>query len=84
MHMNLDKVTSKLYVDLDTVTGDYEIVDDGMGNLVVEVAGAELPLSKDYMTYRGRDIQLPGINVYAPVTGKVYISKKALRILKLY
>ena len=83
MRMDLDKVTNRLYVDLDTVTEDYEIVDDGMGNKTLELKGAELPLSKDYMTYKGREIALPGLNVYAPATGKVYISKKAIRILRL-
>jgi alkaline phosphatase len=83
--VNLDRTTKRLYVDLDTVTDDYEIVDDGLGNLTVEIDGAKLPISKDYMIRaNGKTIQLPGIAVYAPATGKVYVSKKALRILRLF
>jgi alkaline phosphatase len=82
MDVKLHKATEKLYVDLDTVTDDYEIVDDGLGNLTVLVAGAQIPVSKDYMiTAKGKTIELPGITVYAPATGKVYISKKAVNKL---
>jgi alkaline phosphatase len=35
------------------------------------------------MIYRGRTIDLPGLTVYAPETGKVYVSKWALKILRL-
>ena len=78
-------------MDLDTITDDYVIEGDatdidGYGmveNPVLKVKGAELPISKDYMIYRGRTIQLPGITVYAPNTEKVYVSQKALKILRL-
>jgi alkaline phosphatase len=91
MGADLDRTTRALYVDLDTVTDDYVIEGDplnrdGYGmveNPVLKVRGAELPISKDYMIYRGRTIQLPGVTVYAPHTDKVYISQKALRILRL-
>ena len=83
MKTDLDRVSAKLYVDLSEVTSDYEIVDDGLGNLTLKVSGAELPISKDYMTYNGKTIQLPGLTVYAPATDKVYVSKKALRMLCL-
>ncbi|MFO7963208.1 MAG: alkaline phosphatase [Desulfobacterales bacterium] len=83
MNTNLDVVTNHLYTDLDSLAHDYAIVDDGAGNLVVHVNGAELPINKDYMNYDGREIKLPGLTVYAPATGKVYISKKALWILRL-
>jgi len=83
MRVDLNKITNRLYVDLDTVTVDYEIVDDGFGNLVIELKGAQLPISKDYMIFKGRTKKLPGLTVYAPATGKVYVSKKALRILHL-
>lgn len=80
---DLDRVSGTLYVELGEVTTDYTIVDDGLGNLTLNVNDAELPISKDYMTYKGRTIQLPGLTVYAPTTDKVYVSKKALRILRL-
>jgi len=95
LRVNLDKITQKLFVDLDDVTNDYEIIGDpAMGsygllnNLVVRIntrrGTAELPVSKDYMILNGRQISLPGVTVYAPATGKVYVSKKALRIMRLW
>jgi alkaline phosphatase len=84
MNVNLSKATRTLYVDIDTVTSDYLVVDDGLGNLTVEVAGAILPISKDYVILEnGKIKQLPGITVYAPATDKVYLSKKALRKIGL-
>jgi alkaline phosphatase len=90
MRAKLDKVSNHLYVDLDEVTNDYEIVGDPeigdyglLNNLILEIAGAELPISKDYMIYEGETIKLPGVTVYAPATDKVYVSKKALQILEL-
>lgn len=79
--VDLAKTTKDLYVDLDSVKYSYEVVDSGMGNLVIKIAGAEFPVSKDYMVKNGRQIKLPGLNVYAPETGKAYISKKAFRYL---
>lgn len=87
LNLNLARATKKLYVDLDTVTDDYEIVDDGYGNLTVWVAGAELPVNKDFMMVvkkNGRKkvtYKMPGLTVYAPQTEKVYISKKAVKKL---
>jgi alkaline phosphatase len=83
MRVDLDRLTRNLYVDLETVTDEYEIESDGLGNLVLMIKGAELPISKDYMNYRGRMHKLPGLTVYAPETDKVYVSKKVLRILRL-
>ncbi|MBR9984792.1 MAG: alkaline phosphatase [Desulfosarcina sp.] len=88
MDVDLDRATRKLYVDLDTVTNDYAIEDDGMGNMTLMLAGAELPISKDYMKIEKKNggkkiVKLPGLTVYAPATGKVYVAKKALRKLGL-
>ena len=76
--VNLNQTTANLFVDLDTVTTDYVIEND-----VLYVAGAELPLGADYMVKCNRTIMLPGVTVYAPMTGKVYLSKKAIRMLGL-
>ena len=85
MHVNLDRATTRLYVDLDTVTDEYTIEDDGSGNLTLIVAGARLPVSKDYMVLEnGRTVTLPGLTVYAPATDKVYVAQKAVKKLGLY
>ena len=82
--IDLDKTTRKLYMDLDTVTSNYVIdTETDPLNPVLSVAGARLPISKDYMIKDGRTIRLPGLTVYAPETGKVYVSQKALRKLGL-
>ena len=83
MGVSLHHVTDRLYVDLSTVTGFYVIDDSDPENPVLKVNDAELPISKDYMTYRGRTFYLPGLTVYAPETGKVYVSQWALRLLRL-
>lgn len=90
MGVDLAKATSDLYVDVSTVTSDFEIVgDQSIGNygfdnnLVLKIADAELPISKDYMVRDGQTIQLPGVTVYAPETGKVYVSNAALEMLHL-
>jgi alkaline phosphatase len=90
MRVDLNKISDNLYVDLDDVTSDYEIIGDPkigeyglLNNLVVKLKGAELPISKDYMIKNGKTIQLPGVSVYAPATEKVYVSKRALKKLGL-
>lgn len=82
--VDLDVTTSSLYVDLATVTQDFEIdITTDAENPVVKVAGAILPVSKDYLVKDGSTIKLPGLTVYAPETGKVYLSENALRELGL-
>ncbi|SHI79581.1 alkaline phosphatase [Malonomonas rubra DSM 5091] len=81
--VSLDKTTDNLYVDLDSVTHNYNIDMTDEANPVLLLAGAQLPISKDYMIKDGRTIQLPGLTVYAPMTGKVYVSKFALRTLRV-
>lgn len=82
MRVDLDKTTARLYVDLSTVTNEYEIDETDPENPVLIIKSAKLPISKDYMIFRGRTIQLPGVTVLAPETGKVYVSKEVLRFLR--
>lgn len=77
--VDLAKTTDKLYVDLSTVTTSFDV---DLEYDVIDVAGAELPIGRDYMIKNGKEIQLPGVTVYAPATGKVYVSKTAIRELK--
>ena len=83
MGVNLDTVTNQLFVDIKDVTSDYTI---DLDNDVLTVGDAVLPLGVDYMVVKGRTISLPGVTVYASgddnVAETVYISKKAIRILK--
>jgi alkaline phosphatase len=90
--VDLERLTNRLYLDLGAFTSyeievstdaDGQIIDNG----VVKVGGWELPISKDYMEKDGNRIQLPGLTVYASgdanIPEKVYVSRKALRIMGL-
>ncbi|SDM55085.1 alkaline phosphatase [Geoalkalibacter ferrihydriticus] len=81
--VDLDRTTQELFVDLDEVTSNYTIDTRDPANPVVMVGGAALPVSKDYMIKNNEIIQLPGLTVYAPVTGKVYVSRQAIKELDL-
>jgi alkaline phosphatase len=75
---DLGQSTAHLFVDLDTVTMDYTIADD-----TLYIAGAEMPLGTDLLIKDEVEMQMPGLTVYAPATGKVYISKEAISQLGL-
>ena len=77
MGINLDWMTASLYVDMDEITFDYTIDTTDPENPVLNVGGAALPISKDYMTYNGQTYMLPGLTVHAPATDKVYVSHSA-------
>jgi alkaline phosphatase len=86
MNVDLGKISDFLYVDLGEAGIAYSIDNSDPANPVVVVEGATLPVSKDYMTVQKRwktiAYKLPGLTVHAPATGKVYVSQRALRILK--
>lgn len=79
MGVSLDFMTDFLFVDVAEVTNDYTIDNDDPRNPVLKINSAEIPISKDYMNISGYKVKLPGVTVYAPITEKVYVSKKALR-----
>lgn len=82
--VDLEKTTNDLFIDLDEVTTDYTVdTTTDPENPVVKIGKVELPVSKDYMIQDGEMVQLPGLTVYAPATGKVYLSQKAILQLKL-
>ena len=92
--VDLKKTTNKLYVDLDETGVVYSVDLTDPENPVVKIGDWELPVSKDYMVKtlekdkkkrtveKTVTVQLPGLTVYAPETGKVYLSKMALRKIK--
>lgn len=86
MNVDLEKISDFLYVDLGEAGIAFSIDASDPANPVVVVDGATLPVSKDYMTVQKRwrtvTYKLPGLTVHAPETGKVYVSQRALRILK--
>jgi alkaline phosphatase len=88
MRVDLGKMTDILYVDLDVTQLAYNIDLSDPDNPVLIVNGAKLPVSKDYMVveWKGKShtVKLPGLTVYAPETGKVYVSMKAVKMLKRF
>ncbi len=87
--VDLKKTTRRLYVDLSDRTKNYTIDYNDASGPVIKVAGAILPVNKDYMIKAGRTIRLPGITVLAtcgddnPANDKVYVSRRALKKLGL-
>jgi alkaline phosphatase len=84
MGVNLKGVTRRLYADVSEHT-TYNIDWSDPANPELVIGPWYIPISKDYM-YKirpngnmGRTIPLPGVAVHAPMTDKVYVSKKALR-----
>jgi alkaline phosphatase len=89
MGVNLKRQTRRLYADVSEHTNAYTIDWSDPANPVLVIGPWNIPISKDYMTKTrpngniGRTIPLPGVAVYAPMTDKVYVSKKALRKAKV-
>lgn len=83
---DLDKVSSRLFVDLDTAGLNYTLHLADRTNLTVQVGDAAVfPIGRDYYFTKeldGEKIMLPGLTVYAPKTGKVYISTDAIQKVK--
>jgi alkaline phosphatase len=89
MDADLEELTSSLYIKLNK--GDYEIVDEAgepvdfedlPENLFVQIDGAKLPVSKDYLTYDlESEIPINGLTVYAPKSGEVFVPQTALDLL---
>lgn len=81
MGVNLDQLTSQLYVDVSQVTGFEMDLTTDPENPVVKLGGATLPVDKDYALFGSTIIPLPGLTVYAPATKKAYVSTEALAAL---
>ncbi len=92
--MNMNSIQNRLFVDLDYVYGQdgWELDDSDPENLVARLSGkqgeAELSINKDLLTLKtkwGKDktYNLEGVVVYTPVTGKVYVPRQAVNLMKL-
>jgi alkaline phosphatase len=82
MGVDLQGISHQLFVDLDTTTLEYQVNLNNSRDPVVEFDGAILPIGKDYIVLDSEIVMLPGLTVYAPMTGKVYISQTAIGILQ--
>jgi len=79
--LDLDRATEHLFVDLDTAGLAYALNLTNSANPHVTTCGDSVvfPIGKDYMLLDGEEMALPGVAVYAPVTGKVYVSSEAIQ-----
>ena len=94
INADLDTLNDLLYIDAKSMYPDAWLDTSEEENPVLVIGKARLPVSKDVIELGSRIYRLGGIVVYAPmaptsaplpddaVTGKVYIPKDVLRILK--
>jgi hypothetical protein len=83
--VSLDETQLVLFQDLAGFSG-YRLDWTDPENPVVTVGPCKLPVSKDVMTVDGISdpIQLPGLTVYAPETGRVYVSLPAIAMIDVF
>jgi alkaline phosphatase len=82
LRVDLNKATKRLFVDLSSTSLDYNVNLSNRSNPVVEISDkAVLPIGKDYLIVDNETVLVPGLTVYAPKTGKVYVSQRAVEIL---
>ena len=89
MGFNLDEVDQRLYIEASSLfaplgaTVSLEGSDTSAPTLVVRRGAkeAKLPCSTDLLLYGDKTFQLDGITVYAPNTGRTYVSRQAAEIL---
>jgi alkaline phosphatase len=87
MGLDLGQLTERLFVEAGAAfpEGKVTIEKDGE-NLVARITlpdkTADLPINKDILMTAGRSVELEGVVVYAPNTGKVYVPSQAVERLE--
>ncbi|HID30024.1 MAG TPA: alkaline phosphatase [Desulfobacterales bacterium] len=91
--LNMERIQDRLFVNLDDAFGEWTLDETDPANPVAKLSGkfaeAELPCSKDLLTIKTtsgktKTYNLEGVVVYAPNTGRVYVPRQAVRIMKLH
>jgi alkaline phosphatase len=90
--LNMASLNELLFVDLDEVYSNWTLDETDPANPVAQIAGtwasAELPCSKDLLIvntpWGTLTFNLPGVVVHAPMTDRVYVPRRATRILRLF
>lgn len=82
--IDLDSLTQELYVESNTTGLGGKVNTTDTSNPIFELPdGTIFPIGKDYMiNAAGEKVALDGLTVYAPETGKLYYSSKAVSILR--
>lgn len=90
MGFDLDEADRQLFVEAGSLfaplgaTIEVDRADPAHPVLVVDHGGktARLPCSTDLVQFGGREVEMTGITVFAPDTGKVYLPRQAAEILR--
>jgi alkaline phosphatase len=80
--IDIVRLSRSLYVDLDTTHLSYTVNTTDVTFPHAVVDGYVFPLGFDFFLVDGKRHMIPGITVYAPVTGKLYISSAAIKTIE--
>jgi hypothetical protein len=86
MGIDLAGLTRRLYAEADALFPGKVSIEKNGGGLTARIAlsdkTAELPINTNILRLDGRSIELDGIVVHSPKTGKVYLPGQAVQSLK--
>ncbi|HWR41255.1 MAG TPA: alkaline phosphatase [Patescibacteria group bacterium] len=90
MGFDLDQADNRLFVEAGAAVseiGAVAVIDNSNAAspiLMVKKAGkvAELPCSTNLLSFDGKTVEMNGITVFAPKTGKAYIPRQAVELLR--
>jgi alkaline phosphatase len=87
MGLDLGRLTERLFVEAAAAfpNGEVTIQKDGenlVASVTLQETTAELPVNKNILMTGGRSVELEGVVVYAPDTGKVYIPSQTVELLR--
>lgn len=93
LNLNMKRIQKRLFVNLDDAFSSWELDESDPLNPVAKLSGklasAELPCSKDLLTIKTKwgktkTYNLEGVVVHAPDTGRVYVPKQAVKIMRMH
>jgi alkaline phosphatase len=78
----LTKLNRELFVDLNTTSLKWSVDISDETNPFALIEGFTFPINTDYFMNNDVRMMLPGLTVYAPQTGKLYVSQKAIETVR--
>ena len=85
MGVDLDAVTGELFAELNSISDlKYRVNMTDAANQYIQVDQIIFPFGRDYgiNVVTREQLPMPGLTIYAPATGKAYLSQEAIRIEK--
>ena len=77
--LNLKDLTQTLYYDLDKTGLDYKVFTSDPTDPHAIIEGYKFPLGRNYFMIDTTRVMLPSVTIYAPMTGKLYVSIEAIK-----